>query len=210
MQNTGQWPWILHLLQDLHFKHDRPMLLYYDNQVALHIAANPVFHERSKHIKADCHVVRNRIIDGTLKTFYVSTKIQLADVYTKALGVENYLRLITRLGVINIFAHVVEYPSPPKPSQKARAVLLRGSVKMAGHTTGQSNTRQATSVIGNAVAAEVKSTSRATRVVGSAALADKQCSDQATQRASTPDLISTEVLEVIEAVPHHEFFIQEH
>ena len=47
-------------------------------------------------------------------------------------------------------------------------------------------------------------------MVGSAALADKQCSDQAKQRASTPDLISTEVLEVIGAMPHHEFFIVEH
>ena len=47
-------------------------------------------------------------------------------------------------------------------------------------------------------------------MVGSVALADKQCSDQATQCVSTPDLISTEVLEVIEAMPHHEFFIQEH
>ena len=47
-------------------------------------------------------------------------------------------------------------------------------------------------------------------MVGSAALADKQCSDQATQRASTLDLISTKFLEVIEAMPHHELFIQEH
>ena len=70
--------------------------------------------------------------------------------------------------------------------------------------------RQATSVVSNAAAAEVKCTSRATRIVGSAALADKQCSDQATQRASTPDLINTKVLEVIEAMPYHEFFIQEH
>ena len=100
-----------------------------------------MFHERSKHIEADCYVVRNRIIDGTLKTFYVSTKNQLADVFTKALGVENYLRLISRLGVINIFAHIVEHPSPLKSSQKARAVLLRGSVKNAEHTAGQSSTR---------------------------------------------------------------------
>ena len=92
---TCELTWILHLLQDLHVKNDRPVLMYYDNQAALHIAANPVFHERSKHIEAHCHVVRNRIIDGTLKTFYVSTKNQLAEVFTKALGVENYLRLIS-------------------------------------------------------------------------------------------------------------------
>ena len=207
---TCELTWILHLLQDLHVKHDKLVLLYCDNQAALHIAANLVLHERSKHIEADCYVVRNKIINGTLKTFYISTKNQLANVFTKALGVENYLRLITRLGVINIFAHVVEYPSSPKPSQKARAMLLRVSVKIVGHTTGQSNMRQATSVVGNAAVAEMKCTSQATRMVGSVALADKQSSDQATPRASAPDLISTEVLEVIEAMPHHEFFIQEH
>ena len=67
--------------------------------------------------------------------------------------------------------------------------------------------RQATSVMGSTIVAEVKSIDQATRVVGSASLADRQSSDQATKRASNQ--ISVEVLEVIEAVPHHEFFIQE-
>ena len=83
--------------------------------------------------------------------------------------------------------------------------IFFSSVKIAG----QSSRRQATSVMGSTVVAEVKSTNQATRVVGSAALADRQCRDQATQRASTSDQSSTEVWEVIEAVPHHEFFIQE-
>ena len=78
-----------------------------------------MFHERSKHIKANCHIVRNTILDGTLKTFYVSTKNQLADVFTKALGVESFLRLIKRLGVINIFASKVEYPHTGLEDQKA-------------------------------------------------------------------------------------------
>ena len=59
------------------------------------------------------------------------------------------------------------------------------------------------------IVAEVKSTDQATRVVGSAALADRQCRDQATQRASTSEQSSTKVWEAIEAIPHHEFFIQE-
>ena len=102
--------WILHLLQGLHVKHVKPTLMYCDNQATLHIAANPVFHERSKHIEADCHVVRNKILEGKLKTFYVSTKDQLADVFTKALGAESFLKLIKRLGVINIFASIVTFP----------------------------------------------------------------------------------------------------
>ena len=78
-----------------------------------------MFHERSKHIKANCHIVRNKILDGALKTFYVSTKNQLADLFTKALGVESFLRLIKRLGVINIFASKVEYPHIGLEDQKA-------------------------------------------------------------------------------------------
>ena len=80
-------------------------------------------------------------------------------------------------------------------------------VKNAEHTAGQSSTRQATSVMGSTVVAEVKSTDQATRVVGSASIADRQSSDQVSQLASNH--ISDEVLEVIEAIPHHEFFIQE-
>ena len=71
---TCELTWILHLLQDLHVKHDKPVLMYCDNQAAIHIVANPMFRERSKHIETDYHIVRNKILDGALKTFYVSTK----------------------------------------------------------------------------------------------------------------------------------------
>ena len=68
---------------------------------------------------------------------------------------------------------------------------------------------QATRVAGSAAVADARSTSQATRVASSAALADEKYI-QTTKLASEQALISKEVLELIEAVPHHEFFIPEH
>ena len=97
---TCEVTWLLYLLRDLHIPHEKLVLMYCDNQAALDISTNPAFLERSKHIEADCHIVRNKILDGTLETFYVSSRNQLVDIFTKALGVENFLRLLAKLGVI--------------------------------------------------------------------------------------------------------------
>ena len=57
---TCELIWLKHLLRELRFGKDEQMKLICDNQAALHIASNPVFHKRTKHIEVDCHFIMRR------------------------------------------------------------------------------------------------------------------------------------------------------
>ena len=90
--------WVLQLLKDLKVEHSKPAMLFSDNQATLYIVANPIFNERTKHIEVDFHLVRDKILEGMIKTFHVATSAQVADIFTKALGFSFFARLSKKLG----------------------------------------------------------------------------------------------------------------
>ncbi|KAM3270116.1 hypothetical protein P3S67_030022 [Capsicum chacoense] len=77
--------WLLSLLEELQIEVSLPVNIFSDNKSTLQIAANPVFHERTKHIEIDCHFIREKIQEEKIKAQYISTKDQPADVLTKVL-----------------------------------------------------------------------------------------------------------------------------
>ena len=72
---TCELIWLKHLLRELRFGKDEQMKLICDNQAVLHIASNPVFHERTKHIEVDYHFIREKIASGCVATRFVNLMI---------------------------------------------------------------------------------------------------------------------------------------
>ena len=105
---TSDLIWIKSFLASMRVFVTHLMQLFCDNQAALHIAKNPVFHERTKHIDIDCHFVRKRLLSGKLVTRYVSSNQHVADIFTKALGQHQFLFLRSKLGMVNPHAQIEE------------------------------------------------------------------------------------------------------
>jgi len=103
---TCELQWITYLLEDLCVPFIHPALLYCDNQSALQIASNQVFHERTKYIEIDCHIVRDKVKDGFLKLLPIDSSLQLANIYTKVMTPVIFHGFCSKLRLLNIHSQL--------------------------------------------------------------------------------------------------------
>jgi len=92
--------WVQSLLRELGLSLTSTPVLWCDNLGATYLCANPVFHARTKHVEIDYHFVRERVASGDLKVNFLSTKDQVADIFTKPLAGSRFAELRVKLGVV--------------------------------------------------------------------------------------------------------------
>ena len=96
--------WPRQLLQQPKCGDTQNTKLICDNQAVIHIASNPVFHERTKHNEIDCHFVTEKVLLGEIITDFVSSSYQLADIFTKSLKGSHVHNICNKLESYDIYA----------------------------------------------------------------------------------------------------------
>jgi hypothetical protein len=92
--------WMRQTLRDYGYKFSKVPLLC-DNESAIRMADNPVEHSRTKHIAIRYHFLRDHQQRGDTEIAYVSTKEQLADIFTKPLDEKTFSKLRNELNILD-------------------------------------------------------------------------------------------------------------
>ncbi|KAJ0459040.1 putative RNA-directed DNA polymerase [Helianthus annuus] len=100
---TCELVWLVNILSELKVNCKLPIQLFCDSNAAISIAANPVFHERTKHFEIDLYFLREKISSGFVKTEKIDAEGQLADVFTKGLNVNLHSYFCEKLGLADWF-----------------------------------------------------------------------------------------------------------
>ena len=75
-----------HLYGEVSIPHSVPIYLLVDNQSAISLTENSIFHAQLKHIAVRHHWIHEKIEKGTLKLDYIPTADQITDIFTNPLA----------------------------------------------------------------------------------------------------------------------------
>lgn len=95
--------WIRDIQTEMSFVRKALMRLYYDNLLAIYTVQNSDFHERTKYIEVDGHVVREKYDAVMIEPKHLCFSNQLADLLTKSLGRSLCSSICEKLGMYDIY-----------------------------------------------------------------------------------------------------------
>lgn len=93
--------WLKNLLSDFHVKFEGPIVIFEDNQSCISLLSKWE-HRRLKHVDVKYNFIRELFTSGVIDVKYVPSKEQVADIFTKSLTGEHFIKLRNSLGVIEV------------------------------------------------------------------------------------------------------------
>ncbi len=94
--------WLQELFSNLGQSVDAPVVIYCDNISSILLANNLVYHARTKHIEVHYHFIREKVLAKEIDLIHVSTKNQVADIFTKALSTDKLKKFRKMLSVLEV------------------------------------------------------------------------------------------------------------
>lgn len=96
---SSQAVWLRRILKDVGEKQDNVTKLFCDNKSTIAMAKNSNYSSRTRHIAAKYHFIREKVDEGVIEPKFCKSKDQVADIFTKALLKENFIKFCELLGV---------------------------------------------------------------------------------------------------------------
>ncbi|KAK2992068.1 hypothetical protein RJ640_026586 [Escallonia rubra] len=97
---ASELSWLCSLFTKLGFPLQQSPILLCDNKGATYLFPNPVFHARMKHIEIDSHFVHDKVRKKELNVQFISTHVQIANIFTKGLASPRHGFLSRKLKVV--------------------------------------------------------------------------------------------------------------
>lgn len=94
--------WLRRILEEVNYTQQGPIMLFCDNSSTIKLSKNPVLHGRSKHIDVRFHFLRDLTKEGAVKLCYCRSDEQIADILTKPLKANSFMKLRALLGMCSI------------------------------------------------------------------------------------------------------------
>ena len=86
------------LLEELELlSKDQPIIAYEDNEVTIQKAKSPVVDFKLRHLNVCCHAIKQQIENNQVVLQYVESEKNIADLFTKAVQINTFLKLRTAL-----------------------------------------------------------------------------------------------------------------
>ena len=98
-QATSEVVWIQTLLGELNIKLAVAPIIWCDNQGAIALAYNPVYHAKTKHVELDIHFIREKVAAKKIVVQFFPSEDQTADILTKPLTFDQFHFLRSKLNV---------------------------------------------------------------------------------------------------------------